>query len=109
MRQIHSSISRKQKHNSLYELDLNNDDLSLQIKNYFRKQWSSKVTCTAKGKIMTQREKFQFVIVPALIFIGLGILSLKYPHALEGFDDNYTGHGWAGFIMLIIELFLIFT
>jgi hypothetical protein len=49
------------------------------------------------------------VFLPSLLIIGLGILEIKFPHAMNGFDDNYTGRGAAGFIMLLFELFLMLT
>jgi hypothetical protein len=54
-------------------------------------------------------EKIKWVVLPSLLVLGIGILEIKYPHALAGFDDGYTGHGKAGFIMLIFELFLMLT
>jgi heme/copper-type cytochrome/quinol oxidase subunit 2 len=58
---------------------------------------------------MTIAEKLKWVVLPSLIVIGIGILEIKYPHAFQGFDDNYTGRGMAGFIMLLIELFIMLT
>ena len=54
-------------------------------------------------------EKLKETILPALIVIGIGILEIKFPHAMDGFDDNYTGRGGAGFILLLFELFLRLT
>jgi hypothetical protein len=54
-------------------------------------------------------KKLKWIVLPALFIIGLGILEIKFPHAMDGFDDNYTGRGMAGFIMLLIELFLLLT
>jgi uncharacterized membrane protein len=58
---------------------------------------------------MTIVEKIKWVVLPSLLVIGIGILETKFPQALAGFDDGYTGRGLAGFIMLIIELFLMLT
>ena len=58
---------------------------------------------------MTIPEKIKWVVLPSLIVIGIGILEIKYPHAMQGFDDGYTGRGIAGFIMLLFELFLTLT
>jgi uncharacterized membrane protein len=60
-------------------------------------------------KAMKLSEKIQWFVLPSLLIIGIGILEIKYPHALSNFDDGYTGHGIAGFIMLLIELFLMLT
>jgi hypothetical protein len=60
-------------------------------------------------KSMKLSEKIQWFVLPSLLFIGIGILEIKYPHALSGFDDGYTGRGISGFIMLLIELFLMLT
>ena len=58
---------------------------------------------------MTITEKLRWVVLPSLVVIGIGILEIKYPHAMQGFDDGYTGRGIAGFIMLLFELFLTLT
>ncbi|HEY9601824.1 MAG TPA: hypothetical protein V6C85_09455 [Allocoleopsis sp.] len=58
---------------------------------------------------MTIVEKIRWVVLPSLLVIGIGILEIKFPHALAGFDDGYAGHGAAGLIMLTFELFLILT
>lgn len=49
------------------------------------------------------------IIIPSLIIILIGILEIKYPNAMKGFDDGYTGRHFAGFLLLIIELFLLIT
>ncbi len=54
-------------------------------------------------------EKIKWVVLPSLLVTIIGVLEIKYPHALAGFDDGYMGHGKAGLIMLIIELFLMIT
>jgi len=43
----------------------------------------------------------------AALFIGIGILQIKYPSTLSGFNDNYTGRGKAGFVVLLIELLFV--
>ncbi len=58
---------------------------------------------------MPVSEKIKWIILPSLLVIGLGILEIKYPHAMDGFDDNYTGRGIAGLILLFVELFLMIT
>lgn len=61
---------------------------------------------------MISKEKIKlllFIIIPSLIIIIIGILEIKYPDMMKGFDDGYTGKGFAGFIMLIFELFLLLT
>lgn len=58
---------------------------------------------------MTIKEKLQWIILPALFVIAIGIVEINFPHAMEGFDDAYTGRGLAGFILLIFELFLTLT
>ena len=50
-----------------------------------------------------------------LTWIGIGVLIALLgfliqsfsPHIMDGFDDNYTGRGLAGLIILIFEFFLI--
>ena len=54
-------------------------------------------------------EKIKWVVLPSLLVTGIGVLEIKYPHALAGFNDGYMGHGKAGLIMLIIELFFMIT
>ncbi len=55
-------------------------------------------------------EKLQVVVLPALFIIGLGVLAVKFPHAMEGLaNDNYTGSGGAGAVLLIFEFFLWLT
>ncbi len=41
-----------------------------------------------------------------LCLIGIGILEINYPNALSlsGLNDNYTGRGWAGLLLLVFEL-----
>lgn len=56
--------------------------------------------------ISTNRIKF---ILLWLAIIAFGLLQIKYPNALHGFNDNYTGRGTAGLIMLIFEIVLILT
>lgn len=58
-------------------------------------------------KKMSILERVKLVILPLLAVMGIGILAIQYPHALDGFDDGYTGRGVAGLIMLCIELFLM--
>jgi hypothetical protein len=58
---------------------------------------------------MTNVEKIKLVVLSSLLVMGIGILEIKYPHALDGFDDGYTGRGLAGLIMLLIELFFMLT
>lgn len=54
-------------------------------------------------------KKLGTAALPALFVIGIGILEIKFPSAMKGFDDNYTGHGMAGLILLLIELFFTLT
>ena len=58
---------------------------------------------------MKFRERLKYIILPASFFIGMGILQIKFPHAMDNFDDGYTGKGIAGVIMLFTELFLMLT
>ena len=58
---------------------------------------------------MTIIQKTKYVILPALLFIAIGILQIKFPQIMDNFDDGYTGRGVAGLIMLSIELFLMLT
>lgn len=48
-------------------------------------------------------------IIPGLFIIGIGILEINFPHAMDGSDDGYTGTGKGGFILLLLELFLMLT
>lgn len=67
-----------------------------------RQSWTPPFTLTIMNKI-------KWVILPSLLVIGIGILEIQYPHAMDGFDDGYTGRGIAGLIMLLLELFLMLT
>jgi hypothetical protein len=58
---------------------------------------------------MVSAEKIKKIVLPSVLVMGLGILEIKYPHAMTSFDDNYTGRGISGFILLLIELFITFT
>lgn len=58
---------------------------------------------------MTIAEKLKCVVLPSLIAIGLGILEIKFPHAMDNFDDAYTGSGTAGLVLLIFEMLLWLT
>ncbi len=58
---------------------------------------------------MTITKKLKRIVLPSLLVIGIGILEIKYPHAMDGFNDNYTGHGAAGLFLLLFELFLMLT
>ena len=58
---------------------------------------------------MKFRERLTYIVLPTSFFLGMGILQIKFPHAMDNFDDGYTGRGIAGVIMLFIELFLIFA
>lgn len=51
---------------------------------------------------------FPFAI---LLLFSLGALELNFPNALSlsTFNDNYTGTGWAGLIVLVFELILAAT
>lgn len=46
-----------------------------------------------------------------LFFIGLGTLELTFPNALSlsTLNDNYTGKGWSGIVVLVFELILAVT
>ena len=50
---------------------------------------------------------------PILIIclIGIGYLEASHPNALSlsNFNDNYTGKGWAGLILLVLELIIAAT
>lgn len=54
-------------------------------------------------------EKIKWVILLSLLVIGVGILEISHPDAMDGFKDNYTGRGVAGLIVLLFELFLMLT
>jgi hypothetical protein len=54
-------------------------------------------------------ERRKWIILPALLVVGIGLLEINFPQAMNGFDDPYTGHGAAGFMMLLFELFLMLT
>jgi hypothetical protein len=69
----------------------------------------NKVNHGHQHSTLTIMNKIKWVILPSLLVIGIGILEIQYPHAMDGFDDAYTGHGKAGFIMLLLELFLMLT
>lgn len=58
---------------------------------------------------MSISEKIKWIVLPSLLVIGFGILEIKYPNAMDGFDDGYTGRGAAGLILLLVELFLMIT
>ena len=58
---------------------------------------------------MTIAAKIKWLILPSLLMLGLGTLEIKFPHAMQGFDDGYTGKGVAGLILLLVELFLTLT
>jgi hypothetical protein len=49
---------------------------------------------------MVSAEKIKKIVLPSVLVMGLGILEIKYPHAMTSFDDNYTGRGISGFIRL---------
>jgi len=53
--------------------------------------------------------KLKWIVLLSLFVVGMGFLQIKYPHAIDGFDDNYTGRGVAGLILLLFELFLTLT
>jgi ABC-type sugar transport system permease subunit len=63
----------------------------------------------AEVESMTIVEKMKWIILPALLVIGVGVLEINFPHAMDGFDDSYTGRGGAGLIVLLFELFLWLT
>lgn len=46
-------------------------------------------------------------IVAVLLLTGIGILEIKYPSTMSGFNDSYTGRGKVGFVVLLIELFFV--
>lgn len=58
---------------------------------------------------MSVIDKIKWIVLPSLFAIGIGILEIQHPHALAGFDDNHTGRGVAGLILLLFELFLVTT
>ncbi len=58
---------------------------------------------------MTVVERLKWAALPTLIIISLGVLQIKFPEAMNGFDDGYTGRGLAGIIVLLFELFLVLT
>lgn len=47
----------------------------------------------------------------AICLIGISYLEVSHPNALSLgiFNDNYTGRGWAGLILLALELILAAT
>lgn len=63
------------------------------------------MTIIEKSKLINQF----IVIIPGLFIIGLGTLEINFPHAMDGFDDAYTGRGRSGFILLLFELLLMVT
>lgn len=52
---------------------------------------------------------FACILLMSLSLVGCGSIEYKFPQALEGFDDNYTGRGFAGLFLLIVELILMVT
>lgn len=50
---------------------------------------------------MTVAEKLKWVVLPSVLLIVIGILEVKHPHAMDGFDDGYTGRGATGLILLL--------
>lgn len=60
---------------------------------------------------MTIIEKMKWVVLPSLLFIGIGVLETKYPHALDGidFDAHYTRSGILLVLLLFLTLFLKLT
>lgn len=54
-------------------------------------------------------EKIAWIVLPSLFLIGFGSLEINFPHAMNGFEDNYTGRGTAGLIILLFEMFLMLT
>lgn len=58
---------------------------------------------------MAFTEKLKWIILPALLVIGVGVLEINFPHTMDSFDDGYTGRGVAGLIMLLFELFIWLT
>lgn len=58
---------------------------------------------------MTMMEKMKWIVLPALILIGIGVLEINFPHVMDNCDDGYTGRGVAGLIVLLFELFLCLT
>lgn len=58
---------------------------------------------------MAFMEKLKWIILPALLVIGVGVLEINFPHAMDGFDDGYTGRGGVGLIVLLFELFVWLT
>jgi hypothetical protein len=66
-------------------------------------------TLYVEAESMVFTEKLKWIILPALLVIGVGVLEIHFPHAMDGFDDNYTGRGAAGLIVLLFELFIWLT
>jgi uncharacterized membrane protein len=59
---------------------------------------------------MTIAEKLKWFVLPSLIVIGIGILEIKYPHAMQGSEGGYAGLGGkSGFFVLTFKLFLMLT
>lgn len=81
----------------------------------FRKYFRTKITAIRaifKGNpppAQTIVEKLQLAVLLSLLLMGFGILEIKYPHALAGFDYDHRVRGLSGFILLIFELLLMLT
>ncbi len=61
---------------------------------------------------MSITDKLKWIVLPALLVIGLGVVEVTYPNALSNFVGFHTGYGRskAGyFIVLFVALFLALT
>jgi hypothetical protein len=74
--------------------------------------------CVAEAESMAFTKKLKWIILPALLVIGLGVLEINFSHAMDGFSGSHTGgslarHGNAGGLVLIVlllfELFVWLT
>lgn len=51
-------------------------------------------------------EKREWVVVPSFFVIGLGILAIKYPHALDGWELDYDNSKKSFIFSLLFSIFL---
>jgi hypothetical protein len=59
---------------------------------------------------MTITEKLKWVVLPSLIVIGIGILEIKFPHAIQDIDGGYAGLRGGSFVfVLAFRLFIMLT
>lgn len=51
-------------------------------------------------------ERIEWVVVPSFFVIGLGILAIKYPHALDGWELDYDNSKKSFIFSLLFPIFL---